>query len=63
MLFLFCQCEVSVEIKEKLRAMVKERTGEDCLILGPPFTDIRSFQVKRDRTVPFRKRLSRIFKK
>ena len=63
MLFLYCECDITTENKQKIRDMVKERTGEDCFILTPPFTDIRSFPVRKDKTAPLSKRLPRFFRK
>lgn len=57
MLVLFCKCDVSAEGKDAIRADVKKRTGEDCMILGPEFSDVRHIQVKKERAVSPRKRL------
>ena len=57
MLVLFCVCELSAERKDVVRAEVKKRTGEDCLIVGPGFTDVRQIETNKDRAASPRKRL------
>lgn len=52
MLVLFCQADLDEEHMDMIRAKVKEKTGEDCLILGPVFTDIRQIQVQNDGAAP-----------
>lgn len=52
MLILFCRCNLDAEHKDLLRAQVKERTGEDCLILDPDIVDIRQIQVENERAAP-----------
>lgn len=57
MLVLFTVCLPSTEEKEEIRAEVKERTGEDCLILGPIYRNVLHFNVKKEREAPRQKRL------
>lgn len=49
MLVLFCKYDLDEEQKNKLRDLVKEDTGENCLILGPAFTGMRQVHVKKDK--------------
>lgn len=57
MLVLFCKCNLNADQKEIVRAEVKKRTGEDCLIIDPEFTDIRQIKTQKDRAAPLWKRL------
>lgn len=41
MLILFSQCDLDGKEKEAVREEVKQRTGEDCIILGPVFNDAK----------------------
>lgn len=59
MLVLFTVDTTDNELREKIRAQVKERTGEDCLVLGPAFTGVAHFETAKDkeRAAPPKKRL------
>lgn len=62
MLCLFCRHNLDEAQKEIVRAEVKQKTGEDCLILGPDFYGICFFQGKKEKAVPPHKRLPWLFK-
>ncbi len=48
MLFITCDVDLTRKMREKIRQEVKDRTGEDCVILdGGRFT-IQEIAVKRD---------------
>ena len=48
MLFLSVPCEMTNEAKEKLRALMREKTGEDCVVMDCGI-QITSIPVKNDR--------------
>ena len=54
MLFMMCDIDLGREQKEAIRKEVKERTGEDCLILGHNFVNVCSIPVKKDRATKTR---------
>lgn len=62
MLFLFLDCDLDDESKNKLRTDVKERTGEDSLILGPSFLKVCQFPVKKERAASPKKKLPWLFR-
>lgn len=62
MLFLFCTVHLDEKHKEIVRSRVKERTGEDCMIMEPEFYDVRSFHVKKEEAAPLHKRLLHWFR-
>lgn len=62
MLFLFLNCDLDDKSKNKLHAEVKERTGEDSLILGPNFLKVCQFPVKKERAASPKKKLPWLFR-
>lgn len=52
MLFVRMDCDPDREAKEKIRQEIRERTGEDCMLLGPHFISVSSIPVKKDEAAP-----------
>lgn len=61
MLILFTRELPSEEQREKIRMEIKDRTGEECLILGPAYSRVLQLSVKKERAVPLHKRLPQLF--
>ena len=53
-LILFSQCDLDGGAKEAVREEVKQRTGEDCIILGPEFNNAKKIVSDRERAAHLR---------